>query len=544
MAEAQKRSERGYRKEMSTWTAMFLAVGAILGPAIAFSPVQVLGYGGPSGVIAWVVALVLIYPLAMIYAEMGTMWPRGGGLAYYPLESNGPLVGVLNGWGNFFGYTLAVPSIVVALVDYLGSVYAPLVLPDGNLTYLGIVITIVTLLIIFVINNFRIKHLGIINNIMTIATIILIIVFAAAFLIHYNPVNFNRPEWGGIAPLGASGFFIAITATLYGYGGFRHPVDYAEEVKDPGRSIPRAVSGTMIIVAIIYIVESLAFLGVLTPGGSGFAFPSGGWSALVSNTSPYVDAAKGFAGPAFVAVAVIALIATLIASFKDGVLFFGGGSRVGHNLSRDGRFFPGSLSRMNKVGIPVATNALVLVISIIFILIMPSFKALALLVAVGFLISYMPGTLSVAIFRKVFPDEKRPYKIPLVKLSSPFSFAIASLLVFWSGWEATLVIVVAMFVGLVFLIVYQKEKGLEPGDIRYGIWLPIFLLAMLAVTYLDQFVLNNVFGSNGIFIGTAIFVAVSIIFYYWGYYAGIAYHKNRKVKRLVPIEEDTAMAEM
>ncbi len=541
MTEGQKKNERGYRKEMSTWTAMFLAVGAILGPAIAFSPVQVLGYGGPSGVIAWIVALLLIYPLAMIYAEMGTMWPRGGGLAYYPLESNGPLVGVLNGWGNFFGYTLAVPSIVVALVDYLGSVYAPLTASNGNLTTLGIIVTIVTLLIIFVINNFRIKHLGTINNIMTILTIILIIVFAGAFLIHYNPANFNRVEWNGVAPLGASGFFIAITATIYGYGGFRHPVDYAEEVKDPGRSIPRAVSGTMIIVAIIYIVESLAFLGVLAPSGSGFSF-TGDWSSLAFNTSPYVDAAKGFAGPAFVAVAIVALIATLIASFKDGVLFFGGGSRVGHNMARDGRFFPPTLSRMNKVGIPIATNVLVLVISIIFILIMPSFKALALLVAVGLVISYMPGALSVAIFRKVFPDEKRPYKIPLVKLSSPFSFAIASLLVFWSGWEATLVIVAAMFVGLIFLIEYQRGKGLQPGDIKYGIWLPIFLLAMLAVTYFDQFYLAVWYPNNGVFFGTAIFVAVSLIFYYWGYYAGIAYHKNRKVKKLVPIEEDENLA--
>ncbi len=537
MTEDQKKSGRGYRKEMSTWTAMFLATGAILGPAIAFSPVQVLGYGGPSGVIAWIVALVLIYPLAMIYAELGTMWPRGGGLAYYPLESNGPLVGVLNGWGNFFGYTLAVPSIVVALVDYLSFVYSPLVISSGpsagNLSVLGIIVTIIGLLLIFVINNFRIKHLGQINNVLTVVTILLIIVFSAALLIHYRPSNFNNPAWQGIAPLGASGFFLAITATIYGYGGFRHPVDYAEEVKNPGKSIPRAVSGTMIIVAIIYIVESLAFLGALTPSGVGYIF-NGNWTDLGSLTKPYVDAANGFD---LAIVAIVALIAALIASFKDGVLFFGGGSRVGHNLARDGRFFPPGLSKMNKVGIPIMTNVLVLVISVIFVIIMPAFKALALLVADGLVISYMPGALSVAVLRKAFPDEKRPYKIPLVQISSPFSFVIASLLVYWSGWSATWIIVAAMFVGLVFLVVYAKEKGFEKGDIKYGIWLPIFLLAILGVSYF--------FGPGqvNIFEGTGIFVVVAAIFYYWGFYSGVEYHKHRSVKRLVPIEEDDA-AEM
>ena len=77
----------GYRRDLSFWTVVFLATGGILGPAVGFTPVSVLALSGPSGLLSWVVAFLLIMPVAMAYVELGTMWPKAGGVAYYPINA-------------------------------------------------------------------------------------------------------------------------------------------------------------------------------------------------------------------------------------------------------------------------------------------------------------------------------------------------------------------------------------------------------------------------------------------------------------------------
>jgi len=100
---------RHYKKDLGLWSVVFLATGAILGPAVGFTPVSVLGLAGPAGILSWVIAFAMLLVLAMSYIELGTIWPRAGGVAYYPARASGPLVGVINAWGAFIGYSLAVP---------------------------------------------------------------------------------------------------------------------------------------------------------------------------------------------------------------------------------------------------------------------------------------------------------------------------------------------------------------------------------------------------------------------------------------------------
>ncbi|MCL6003114.1 MAG: APC family permease [Thermoplasmatales archaeon] len=532
MSEQQNTTKRAYRKEMGTFSATMLSVGAILGPAIAYTPVSVLGLGGPSGMLAWAVALILIFPVALCYAELGAMWPRAGGHAYYPLESNGPLVGIMNGWGAFFAYTLSVPSIMLALIEYISFFYKPLFdFNTGFLTNLGLIVALLAMLAIFVINNFRIIWLGRINNYLTIFATGIIAVFVIALFFHFSPVAFNSVHLGGFAPLGAVGFFAAITATIYGYAGFTHPVNYAEELKNPGRSIPRAIILSLIIVFFIYILESAAFLGSVTWSAEGLSV--GNWAGLYTLPAPFVQALYGYK---LAIIAILALVATLIDTFKDGVLFFGGGSRIGHNMARDGRYFPGFLKHMSKNGIPITTNVLVLIIGVVFILLMRSFASLILLVADGFMVSYMLGTLSVQILRKVYPNEKRPYKIPIVSVLGPFSFVVSSLLIYWSGWNAVWIIIAAWFIGLLFLISYNRVQKIHANDFKYGIWLPIFLISLLVESYYSQFV--------NIFVGTGMFVVTAIVFYYLGYFSGIAYHRHRgpHAGRAAPFVEDSELS--
>jgi amino acid transporter len=501
-----------YQRELGFWTVVFLATGAILGPAVGFTPASVLALGGPAGILSWIIAFLLMLAVAMAYVELGTMWPRAGGVAYYPAKSSGPLVGVMNAWGSLIGYALAVPSIVVAFVQYL-SYWFPSLFRNGSLTTGGIIWSIIVLLVIMGINMLRIRYMGQINNLFTVLTIIGLLVICVALFGHYHASNMSH--YGGFFANGFNGLFLAISATIYGYGGFRQPIDYAEEVRDPGRTIPKAVLMTMVITLIVYFLESFSFLGAINWQGMGLK--PGDWAQINTLGYPFLTVAHGALLPT---IGLIALLTTLIASFKDGYIYYGGASRVGYSLARYDGYLPRWFTNMSKQGVPVSSVVLTLLVSCVYIILLPSFSSLFPLVASGLLLSYAPGPLSLAIFRAKYPDEPRPYKLPWAHVWAPFAFVVSSLMIYWAGWNAVHILIPSVFVGLLLLFFYHARRRITGDDVRYGLWLPIFLLVIIGLSYIGS---NQFGGTNAIPApwDSVVFVIAALVFYYWGYRSGL-----------------------
>lgn len=511
---SQPSKSKGYQKEMGYWTVVFLATGAILGPAIGFTPVSVVALAGPSGILSWVIAFILMFVVSMAYAELGTMWPRAGGVAYYPAKSSGPVVGVMNAWGSLVGYALAVPSIVVAFVEYF-SYWFPGLYQNGSLTIGGIAASLACLLLIFYINTLRIRYMAQLNNVLTIITIAGLAILIITLLTHFHGSNFSA--FKGFMPAGFSGLFLAISATIYGYGGFRQPLDYAEEVKDPGATMPKAIAMTMVITMIVYFLESFSFIGAIDWHSMGVAI--GNWSGLNSLPYPFVSVLGAYALPA---VGLMAMVTILIASFKDGYIYFGGASRVGYTLARYDRYLPATFTRMTENGIPLPSVLLTLIVSAVYIILLPAFSSLFPLVAAALLLSYAPGPLSLAIFRVRYPDEKRPYVLPMVQILAPIAFVVSSLMVYWAGWPAVRILIPSTFVGLLLLFFYNNHQKLTAQDWSKGIWFPIYQIAILIMSYLGS---STFGGSNAIPApwDSTVFVLVALAFYVWGYRSGVAY---------------------
>jgi len=503
-----------YRKELGFWHVVFLTLGAILGPAVAYVPVTVLALGGPAGLFSWPVALILIIPIALVYVELGAMWPRAGGVAYYPAKSHGPITGVLNGWAAFVGYSLAMPAVVAAIVEY-GSYYVPQFYANGRLSIIGILVAIVATVTITLINTRRIRFMGNVNNAFTIIKIALVLIVSFVLLAFFHPSNFTR--FGGFAPLGATGVFLAISATIFAYAGFRQPIDYAEEVHDPGKFLPRAIVASLLIVMLIYLIESLAFLGVIDWSKLGLSQNS--WGSLTSLGYPYASAAL-VVGIGIIAVS--AIIGVVIASYSDGIIYYGGAARVANTLARYDGYFPQPFARLDKRGIPIYSVILVLIISVVYLVLLPSFSSILGIFVDAVVFSYAPSAISLAVFRKKFPNENRPYKLPAYSVLAPIAFVVGGLLIYWSGWTAVWISMISVFVGLLFLTVYHRRSKISSNDLLSGIWLPIYMIVVLILSYT---------GSLGPLAkpiipypyDTVIFIVVALIFYYFGYYSGVKY---------------------
>ncbi len=509
----------GYRKDLGLWSVVFLAIGAILGPAIAYAPVYTVAYAGPIGFLAWIVAMGLILPVALAQAEIGTAWPKAGGVAYYPSRSNGPLVGAINGWASFVGYWLTGPMMAFAFVEYL-SFYFPSLYSNGLLTVTGIIVSEIVLLGVFGINMLRIKHMGNINNILTIVTIVLIAVLVIGLLFHFKGSNFTSTAYGGFAPYGVIGFFAAITITIFGYAGFRQPIDYSEEVKDPGRSITLAIILSIVITGIIYILLAIVFVGA-----ANFSLLNvKSWGSFITFGAPYATEAQVLGIPALV---IIAIVVALIATFKDGIIYYGGAARVGQILGKEDKYFPETFAHLNSKGVPTYSVILILVFTTVLVALGRSLATIIGILVDGYLISYVSGPISLAVFRKTAPNANRPYKLPAASILAPFAFIVTNLMVYWSGFSVIIYIVPLDLAGIILIIFYNRRNKVNAKAYLYGIYLPIYFAFLFIFSYFTQgaFSSGNI---SSILIDTIIFSVVSLIFYYAGVYSGVKGNKYYK----------------
>ena len=518
--------EKGtYKKGLGFWHVVFLTIGAILGPAVAYIPVTVLADGGPAGILAWPIAFLLILPIAFVYVELGTMWPRAGGVAYYPAKSHGAVVGTLNGWAAFVGYSLAMPAVVAAIVEY-GSYYYPPFYNGTSLSYIGIAVSIAAVVIIFFINMRTISLMGNVNNGLTIIKIIIVLAVSLALLAFFRSSNLT--DLGGFAPMGASGVLLAVSATIFAYAGFRQPIDYAEEVHSPEKFLPRAIFVSLVFVMVFYLMESLAFLGtvnfhylintVIHPAAAPTTY-AGKWPLLSSLGFPFASNSLYVGLAVF---AVLAIVGVVIASFSDGIIYYGGAARVGNTLARYDQYFPKIFASINKNGIPVYSVALVLVISVVYLILLPSFASVLSVFVDSVVFSYSPSAISLAVFRKKYPDIRRPYKLPAYRIVAPLSFVIGGLLIYWSGFTYVTISIMSVYVGLIFLLVYHKRKGLTKTDFMAGIWLPVYMIVVLGLSFIG----SSNFGGIDLVVfpyDVILFIMVTLVFYYIGYYSGLKY---------------------
>jgi amino acid transporter len=279
-----------------------------------------------------------------------------------------------------------------------------------------------------------------------------------------------------------------------------------------------------VISGLIFTLEALFFAGAVR--FSAFGITSGAWSAFTSYGSPYASEAKVLALPIIV---VVSIVVALIATFKDGVIYYGGAARVTQQLAKEDHFLPRVFDRINKHGIPIYAVFLVLIVVVILLALGRSLASIIGVMVDGLLVSYAPGCISLAVFRKTDPDVKRPFKLPAASILAPIGFVVANLLVFWSGWSAVEIIMPLDLAGALLVIVYSRYTKVDYRYMSYGIWLPIYFVAIMIVSFLG----SSFFGGINFIpfpYDSIVFIAVTLVFYYIGVNMGIKGSKFLKSK--------------
>ncbi|NOD75278.1 MULTISPECIES: APC family permease [unclassified Ruegeria] len=457
----------------------FISVGGIIGSGWLFGPLLAVQHAGPAAILSWLIGAAAMFILAITFAEISAMLPIPGGIARVPQFSHGNIVSMAMGWTAWIGYNTTAPIEVEAMLKYLAP-YAPWLhaADTGDLTGAGVFVALVFMLLFVAVNALGVKFFTHVNAALTWAKIAIPVVLSALLIAsRFNAENFTQPD--GFAPYGSQGIMAAVSTggVIFSFIGFRHVVDMAGEVRNPKFAIPAALVLSIIMCAAIYLGLQVAFIGALDP-----SLLTNGWAQLNFGGEGPLDAVIMSVG--LVWFISLLNVGSVVGPFGNGLVATGSNARIALALSQNG-FLPKRLQNLSSFGVPVWALALNFLIGTLFLLTVP-FTTVIALNGAAIVLSFAVGPIAVVCLRDLLPDQPRSIRIPAVRLVALTAFAIATLIVYWSGWDTVWRLGIALIVGKILLLIRFRGR-LDEMDLTEAVWLMPYFAGLGLISFLGQF---------------------------------------------------------
>ncbi|HKS48488.1 MAG TPA: APC family permease [Amycolatopsis sp.] len=468
---------------------MFVSLGSIIGSGWLLGALKAAKVAGPASILSWVLTAVIMATLALVHAELGAAYPVAGGTARFPRIAFGALAGFAGGWVAWLQAVALAPVEVEASLEYLNNIdwiknNLNLLHPaDQTLTASGFGWATLLMAVFTFINLVGVKLLSESNSAMVIwKTVVPVLTVVVLISLRFHPGNFTAG--GGFAPAGAHGVFAALpVGVVFALQGFEQAVQVGGEARNPQRDLSRAILVAMVIGTIVYLLLEVAFIGALDP-----ASIANDWSNPIEKGAfgPYATLAT-VAGAAWLAYILYA--DAFVSPAGTGLLYLGTSARLSYALGKD-KQLPKTLGKLSIRGVPVWSIVLSFVVGEIMFLPFPSWQDLVEVITSATAVMYAFAPVSLIALRKRDPDRARPYRTPTPNVLAPAGFIAANLIIYWSGFDITWKIVVAMAVGLIlFALTRISEPKQDRPEIawRSAVWIVPWLLGNVLIGYLGRY---------------------------------------------------------
>lgn len=369
--------------------ALAIVIGTTIGSGILRTPGEIAARlpSMPWIVAVWVFGGVNALLGAAAYSELGAMIPCAGGPYVFARRALGDFAGFFVGYVNWIQENAAEAAIALVVGEYSGMLL-PAVAGHAQATGVAVFLALVVL------NWVQVRMGGWLQNATSLAKVIgLGALVAAAFALpHASAAPVAVPPMPhGAALLGA--LALAMQGVIYTYNGYHYPVYFGEELRDPGREIPRSIFRGLYLVIVMYLLLNAAFLWVLPMGTLAHDPFAGGSVARI------LFGARGDA-----LITLIVLI-SMIGTLNSGVL---SAPRIVLAMGRD-RLFPSLATRVNRGGTPDAALLASVLVTLAF-LFTGSFNSVLQVAAALMVVQYALMFVSVFALRRKEPETPRPYR--------------------------------------------------------------------------------------------------------------------------------------
>jgi amino acid transporter len=501
----------GMERHVGLLGLLWASEGSIIGSGWLFGALTAASIAGPSAIVAWVIASVMIIVLALVHAELGGLFPVSGGTSRFPHYAFGSLAGATFGWFAYIQAAAVAPIEVEAALQY-ASTYSfgkHWLKANGTLSGSGILVAIVLMVLFTIFNLIGIQWLARINNALTTWKVLIpVLAIIVLLLTHFHSGNFSAG--GGFFVKGSEvkDILIAIPSggIVFSLLGFEQAVQLGGESRNPKRDLPRAVILSILIGSAVYILVQVAFIGALEPkllseAGTWTNIATPGQSAALKalNAAPFYQVAK-LAGLAWLA--VILRLDAVISPSGTGLIYLTSASRISFGLSKNG-YIPDAFEKNSpRTKVPVFGIIITSIIGLLFLLPFPSWAKLVSVVTSASVLMYAGAPLALGALRLQKPDLPRAYRLPLGQVLAPLSFVFANFIVYWSGWQTYSTLMVVMVLGFALMLisgVFKLNPNQPTIDWEASIWVFPYLIGMGIISYLGGFGAGGIIGGVGVF---------------------------------------------
>jgi amino acid transporter len=327
-------SEVALKSELTLFDVTNLVVGSIIGADVYVASAFGAGLLGPFSLVVWVLAGVIAIVIALCFAQCAALLPKVGGPYAYAHAAWGTFAGFVVGWSLWLAEWLSLAVFPVAFTNYLMYFF-----PSLNWIVQDIV-KVLFVIFLVVTNIVGVKAAGRTNDVLTLVKLFPLLFFAIVGLLFIvSNTGTAVSNYTPFFPSSFGGFGTALVLIFWAYAGFEISTIPAEEIRDPGKTIPRAIVLGIFVVTVFYLVTNIVLFGVLP-------------SKVLAD--PSITAPLAFAAnKALIFVPVLALLGSYVVgggalisvagSDESGMI---GTSRLGYALAADG-LFPSAFAKIH-----------------------------------------------------------------------------------------------------------------------------------------------------------------------------------------------------
>jgi APA family basic amino acid/polyamine antiporter len=376
---------------LGMWFGMAVAVGNAIAAGIVRTPGEIAKTLPNAWLFIGVWVAGGLYALfgASSMAELGTAIPRSGGQYNFSRRALGDYAGFIVGWSDWLS-TCGTAVVAIVIAEYSGHLFPGLA---GHIKLIAAAIVLG-----FGILQWRGVRWGsraqLVTAVMKTAALMILVVTCFILGSHARATSAATtalPSLPAGWPL-AVAIVLGLQAIVYTIDGWDGVIYFGEEVRDPGRDIPRAIFGSVFTVMGIYLLLNLVALYVLPMNeiaGNDFVLGT------------VADRVFGrFGDPIIRSIMIISMLSCV----NSNLLF---SSRTLHAMSCDGLFFR-SVARVNAGGTPALSLFLSTAVSLLFVL--GSFERVIAMLSFFFVANYTLTYASLFVLRKREPQMKRAYR--------------------------------------------------------------------------------------------------------------------------------------
>ncbi len=468
-------SEKGLKRTLSSGALIALGIGAIIGAGLFVRTAAAAAQNaGPSVTFGFIVAAIGCALAGLCYAELSSSIPISGSAYTYTYATMGELLAWVIGWDLVLEYAVGAATVGIAWSEYLNNFLTQILhvapipyqwchspfqtSPDGvsgiiNLPALFIV-TAISLLLIK-----GIQESAFVNNIIVIlkvSIVVLIIGLGWGFINPENHTPYIPPATKYVDAEGMSYHFGGIMGILgaagtvfFAFIGFDAVSTAAQETKDPKKSMPIGILGSLAICTVLYILFAHVLTGL--EDVEFFRDPSRGGEASVS-------AAIQSAMPGYEWLSKSVTVA-ILAGFSSVILvLLLGQSRVFYSMSKDG-LLPKVFSDIHPTyKTPYKGNLAILVLVALFAGFVPG-NVVGHMTSIGTLFAFILVCVAVIVLRKTEPNMPRQFKTPFVPLVPILGIIACSAMIFGLGAENWIRLIAWLAIGFVIYFGYSRKHS-------------------------------------------------------------------------------------